>query len=97
MTLSIEDLDTSHDLATEDRKSVRGGMGPTSGPGAGLGQLTGQNAENSIVGSAASTGVLNTTLNLQLMVAPQISVATGTLVDLDAVTDLTNVVNSVLS
>ena len=99
MTLRVEDLDTSRELDRDTCETVSGGLGPMSGPGAGvdLTQLSGQSGQNSIVGSAASYGVLNTTLNLQLQVAPQISVQTANLVDLDAITDLTHVVNSVVA
>lgn len=99
MTLLVEDLQTSLPLDRETCRAVSGGLGPVGGPGSGvdLGQLSGQSGQNSIVGSAASYGVLNTTLNLQLQVAPQISVQTANLVNLDAITDLTHVVNSVIA
>jgi hypothetical protein len=99
MSLLIEDLNTSRELDRETCRAIAGGLGPVSGPAAGidLSNLSGQVGQNSMVGSATSNGVLNTTLNLQLQVMPQINVSTNNLVDLDAITDLTQVVNSVIS
>lgn len=97
MTLIVEDLET-RPLDISECRAVTGGLGPISGPAAGIdvGQFGGQIGQNSLQGSAVSRGVLNTTLNLQLQVAPQISVQTANIVDLSAVTNLTNVVNSVI-
>jgi len=99
MTLHIEDLEQKRALEIEETRAVSGGLGPIGLPvsGSQLGQLSGQTGQNSIVGSAASYGVLNTTLNLQLQVAPQISVQAGSLVDLDSIVDTDQVVNSVLA
>lgn len=94
MTLLVEDLSTSQALEERDALAVVGGIGPSSAPG--VGQLSGQLGQNSVVGSAASHGVLNTTLNLAVQVAPQINVQTANLVDLTAVTDITNVINSII-
>lgn len=98
MTLTVNDLD-NRPLDQQERRAVTGGLGPAGGSAGGVdvSQLSGQIGQNSLVGSAASTGVLNTTLNLQLQVAPQVNVSTANVVDLDHITDLTSVLNSVVS
>jgi hypothetical protein len=98
MTLIVKDHETRN-LDLQECRAVAGGLGPVSGPASGVdvGQVAGQVGANSLVGSASSYGVLNTTLNLQLQVAPQVNVQTANIVDLTSITDLTHVLNSVIA
>ena len=98
MTLLVEDLSTSQALDASMQQAVAGGIGPSGpiGPANLAGQSVAKTGDTTMVGSAASYGVLSPTLNLQLNIAPDISVQNINQVGFQQLNDLTNVVASAI-